>query len=209
MEKIRTAIVEDEDAIRESLIVLLSSHDEIDLVAAFNDGKTAVEGLRKEKVDVVLFDINLPGMSGIEAIAQLKARLPGTQFMVLSLYDDPDYIFKALRAGATGYIIKNTPTEKLTGAIKELHAGGSPMSSQIARLVVTEFAGFVSKTAACESLSKREVEILGLLAKGFRYKEIAAQLYLSTETVRTHIRNIYEKLQVNSRAEALRKTGIL
>jgi DNA-binding NarL/FixJ family response regulator len=130
--------------------------------------------------------------------------------MVLSAYDDPENIFKALRAGASGYILKSTQPEKIIDAIKELHAGGSPMSSQIARKVVTEFASFQTKpNAACEELSRRENEILEFLSKGFRYKEIADQLFLSTETVRTHIRNIYEKLQVNSRVEALKKAGIL
>lgn len=209
MKPIKIAIVEDEEAIRNSLMVLLNNCDDIDLVDTFSDGETAVQFLSAHKVDVALFDINLPGISGIEAIARLKARQPEMQFMVLSSYDDPDYIFKALRAGATGYILKSTPTDKLIDAIKELHAGGSPMSSQIARKVVTEFATFQKKVANCEELSRRENEILEQLSKGFRYKEIAEQLFISTETVRTHIRNIYEKLQVNSRVDALKKAGIL
>ena len=210
MNQVKIAIIEDEEAIRNSLMQLLHTCDDVDLVQSFSDGESAVEYLIKNKVDVALFDINLPGISGIEAIARVKAKQPDMQFMVLSVYDDPDNIFKALRAGATGYILKNTPPEKLIEAIKELNAGGSPMSSQIARKVVTEFAAYQAKpNAACEELSRRENEILELLSKGFRYKEIADQLFLSTETVRTHIRNIYEKLQVNSRVEALKKAGIL
>jgi DNA-binding NarL/FixJ family response regulator len=209
MNPIKVVIVEDQDTIRNSLLLLLDSIAELVVVDAFSNGEAAVEFLLKHPVDVALFDINLPGISGIEAIAKLKAKQPKMQFMVLSLYDDPEYIFKALRAGATGYILKSTPTEKLIDAIRELHAGGSPMSSQIARKVVTEFAAFQVKAAHCEALSRRENEILDLLAKGFRYKEIASKLFVSNETVRTHIRNIYEKLQVNSRAEALRKAGML
>jgi len=210
MNRVKIVIVEDEDAIRNSLMHLLHSCDDLELVQSFRDGESAVSYLINHKVEVALFDINLPGISGIEAIAKVKAKQPQMQFMVLSVYDDPEYIFKALRAGATGYILKNNPPEKIIDAIKELHAGGSPMSSQIARKVVTEFAAYQSKpNAACEELSRRENEILELLSKGFRYKEIAAQLFLSTETVRTHIRNIYEKLQVNSRVDALKKAGIL
>jgi DNA-binding NarL/FixJ family response regulator len=179
------------------------------LAEAFSDGETAVNYLLNHKVDVALFDINLPGISGIEAIARLKIKTPQMQFMVLTSYDDPDFIFKALRAGATGYILKSTPTNKLIDAIKELHSGGSPMSTQIARKVVTEFASFRPANTACEQLSRRENEILELMSGGLRYKEIAEQLFISTETVRTHIRNIYEKLQVNSRVAALKKAGIL
>jgi len=209
MNPIKIAIVEDEDAIRNSLMVLLDNCSDVVLVEAFCDGESAVAYLSKHKVDIVLFDINLPGISGIEAIARLKQKQPEMQFMVLSLYDDAEYIFKALRAGATGYILKNTPTDKLIESIKELHAGGSPMSSQIARKVVTEFAGFKGERVANEQLTRRENEILDLMATGLRYKEIGAQLFISTETVRTHIRNIYEKLQVASRTEALRKAGII
>jgi DNA-binding NarL/FixJ family response regulator len=209
MKQIKIVIIEDEDDIRTSLQMLLHGSDDIDLAEAFSDGETAVNYLLNHKVDVALFDINLPGISGIEAIARLKIKTPQMQFMVLTSYDDPDFIFKALRAGATGYILKSTPTNKLIDAIKELHSGGSPMSTQIARKVVTEFASFRPANTACEQLSRRENEILELMSGGLRYKEIAEQLFISTETVRTHIRNIYEKLQVNSRVAALKKAGIL
>jgi DNA-binding NarL/FixJ family response regulator len=209
MNQIKIVIIEDEDDIRTSLQMLLHGSDDINLAEAFSDGETAVNYLLNHKVDVALFDINLPGISGIEAIARLKIKTPQMQFMVLTSYDDPDFIFKALRAGATGYILKSTPTNKLIDAIKELHSGGSPMSTQIARKVVTEFASFRPANTACEQLSRRENEILELMSGGLRYKEIAEQLFISTETVRTHIRNIYEKLQVNSRVAALKKAGIL
>lgn len=209
MRRIRIAIIEDQDDIRNSLQVLLHSSEDIELMDAFADGESAVNYLLQHRVDVALFDINLPGISGIEAIARLKAKAPEMQFMVLTSYDDPDYIFKALRAGATGYILKSTPTDKLIDAIKELNQGGSPMSSQIARKVVTAFLQFKPAHTNCEELSRRENEILDHMAGGLRYKEIAEKLFISTETVRTHIRNIYEKLQVNSRVEALKKAGVL
>ncbi|HEX8333588.1 MAG TPA: response regulator transcription factor [Segetibacter sp.] len=205
MSLIRIVIVEDETEIRESLYALICTSEDIDVVKLFGDGESAVEYLKKKPVDVALFDINLPGISGIEAIAQLKDDHPRIQFMVLSAYDEPDYIFRALRAGASGYILKNADTNKLIEAIKDVFNGGSPMSSQIARKVVNEFATSKPLTTYSEELSRRENEILEQLSKGYRYKEIADQLFISTETVRTHIRNIYEKLQVNSRDEALKK----
>ncbi len=209
MKLITIAIVEDEKEIRESLNVLLGTREDIELVEVFENGETALNFLKKSPVDVALFDINLPGISGIEAIAQLKDRHPQMQCMVLSAYEDPDFIFRALRAGASGYILKNTGTDKIIEAIKDIHQGGSPMSSQIARKVVDEFSLSRTTSVYSEKLSRRESEILEQVAKGYRYKEIAAQLFISTETVRTHIRNIYEKLQVNSRTAALKKAGII
>lgn len=203
---IRTAIVEDEYDIRDSLEKLLSLSEEIEIVGSYSNGEDAIAELEEVNPDVLLCDINLPGISGIEVIGRIKILLPKLQCMVLSSYDDPDYIFKALRAGATGYILKNTPTENLVVSILDIYNGGSPMSSQIARKVVTAF-GAISQGVYCEELSRRENEILELLSKGFRYKEIASQFFISPDTVKTHIRNIYEKLQVNSRAEALRKAG--
>lgn len=208
MNRIRITITEDQEAIRNSLMVLLDAAPQIELVEAFDDGEKSVLFLKRHPVDVALFDIQLPGISGIDAIATLKAVHPAMQFLVLSAFDDPDYIFRALRAGATGYILKNTGTDKLLESIRDLHGGGSPMSSQIARKVVTAFASFQPVVPQCEQLSRRENEILQLLSKGYRYKEIGAQLFISKETVRTHIRNIYEKLQVNSRMEALKKAGV-
>lgn len=209
MKPIRVAIVEDIEDIRNSLQMLLAVQEGVELVDAYEDGETALAVLSNKPVDVALFDIQLPGISGIEAITRLKARHPVMQFMVLTAYEDADYIFKALRAGATGYMLKSTPPEKLVESIKDLHAGGSPMSSQIARKVVAELAAIKPAMPQTDGLSRRENEILEQLAKGYRYKEIAERLFISVETVRTHIRNIYEKLQVASRMEALKKAGIV
>lgn len=208
-QRIRLGILEDEPIIRESLEALLTGHDEIDLIHAWRDGESALKVLLEKPVDVMLCDINLPGISGIEVMARLKARQPAMQCVVLSAYEDAEYIFAALRAGAMGYILKSQPFEKVVEAIREVHAGGSPMSSGIARKVVSAFGQIQQPNVELEQLSRREQEILEQLAKGFRYKEIAARLFVSTETVRTHIHNIYVKLQVNTRKEALRKAGML
>lgn len=205
MSQITVALIEDEEVIRESLLTLLYLQEELDIVGAFEDAESALVRLECHPVDVLLFDINLPGMSGTEAVARLKVLHPSMQCMALTSYNDAQIAFDALKSGATGYILKNTEPQKLVDAIKEIHGGGSPMSSQIARRVVTEFASVQTEQLHSESLSRRENEILQLLAKGFLYKEIAAQLFISIETVRTHIRNIYEKLQVKTRAEALSK----
>lgn len=205
--KIKIALIEDEASIRNSLLTLLYLQDELEVVEAFEDGESALIFLQQKPVDVLLFDINLPGISGIEAVAQLKLHHSAMQCMALTSYDDAENAFNALKAGATGYILKNTEPEKLVEAIKDIHNGGSPMSSQIARLVVLSFAAHQTAKVYVSELSRRENEILQLLSKGFRYKEIASQLFISIETVRTHIRNIYEKLQVTTRAEALSKVS--
>lgn len=203
--KIKIAILEDEEVIRRSLLTLLYMQEELEVVEAFEDGESALAFLKKKPVDVLLFDIGLPGISGIEVVTRLKLLHQKMQCMALTSYDDAENAFNALKAGATGYILKNTFPGKLVEAIKDIHHGGSPMSSQIARLVVIELAGSKTEKIQSELLSRRENEILDLLSKGLRYKEIAAQLFISIETVRTHIRNIYEKLQVKTRAEALSK----
>lgn len=205
MSKIKIAILEDEETIRNALITLLCVQSDIEIVATFETGEEALEELSKKPVDVLLFDINLPGMNGIETVGKLKAQHPQIQCMAITSYDDADNVFNALKSGATGYMLKNNQPEKLKEAIKEIYAGGSPMSSQIARKVVTEFASIKEDVIYSSTLSRRENEILQLLAKGFRYKEISARLFISIETVRTHIRNIYEKLQVKTRDEAIRK----
>ncbi|HMR81652.1 MAG TPA: response regulator transcription factor [Niabella sp.] len=203
--KIKIALIEDEETIRTSLLALLYMQEELDVADAFDDGETALTCLEKKPVDVLLFDINLPGISGIDVVAKLKVIHPGMQCMALTSYDDAENAFNALKAGATGYILKNTDPKKLVEAIQDIHNGGSPMSSQIARLVVMDFAANRTEKIYSDVLSRRENEILSLLSKGFRYKEIAGQLFISIETVRTHIRNIYEKLQVKSRSEAISK----
>ena len=204
------AIIEDNDNIREYLYPLIcTAFTEID-VFVFANAEDALQVLISEPVDMVLFDIELPGMSGIECMYKLKSVHLQMQCMMLTVFDNAENIFKAIKAGATGYILKNTSPEKIIEAVNDLYNGGSPMSSQIARKVIEAFQQTDnSKNESYHSLSRREQEIIQVLAKGFRYKEIAEQLFLSQETIRTHIRNIYEKLHVNSRSEALKKTGII
>jgi DNA-binding NarL/FixJ family response regulator len=152
---------------------------------------------------VVLFDINLPGMNGIECVRKLKPRLPDTQFLMVTVYEDANHIFNALTAGASGYLLKQTRRQELLEALKDVHAGGSPMSSQIARKVVQSFQPRDSKTDGTNDLSPREREVIELLARGYLYKEIATQLNITVQTVNTYIRRIYEKLHVRSRAQAV------
>lgn len=174
----------------------------------YADAETALQELTETPVDIALFDVNLPGMNGIECIRRLKLVHPKMECMVLTVYDKPETVFEALKAGAISYLLKSTPPEKIIEAIEEVNRGGSPISSQIARMVINAFAVKEKTNAYFEELSRREQEILEELSKGYRYKEIADKLSVSIETVRTHIRNIYIKLQVNSRAEALKKTGL-
>lgn len=165
--------------------------------------------LPSRRPDVVLMDIGLPGMSGIDCIRQLKETFPRCQIMMLTVFEDHDRIYESLLAGASGYLVKKTPPAKLLEAIRDVHAGGSPMSNQIARRVVEAFRASGSSgskdTSRLDALSTREQEILACLSQGLLYKEIAARLGISIETVRTHIRNVYQKLQVRSRTEALLK----
>ena len=199
---INVAIVEDEDEVREGLAVLINGSEGFRCVQTYSSAEKALAEILKNKPDVVLMDINLPGMSGIECMRQLKAHQPGLPIMVLTVYDDDEKIFESLKAGASGYLLKKTPPAKILEAIVELYNGGSPMSSRIARKVVQTFQAISTSSEEAENLSKREHEILFYLAKGYRYKEIAEALFISIETVRTHLRNIYEKLHVRSRSEA-------
>jgi DNA-binding NarL/FixJ family response regulator len=202
---INVGIVEDNKKIREGLAALIDGSDGFSCKAIYG---TAEEALRKfpfENPDVVLMDINLPGISGIECLIRLKEILPDVQVMMLTVYEDDDLIFKSLVAGATGYILKRTPPTELLDAIKEIHGGGSPMSDQIARKVVQAFQQMGRSSKETENLSDRETEILGYLSKGYQDKEIADKLFLSVKTVRTHLRNIYRKLEVRSRTEAVLK----
>ena len=205
------AIIEDDEKIRNYLSALIAGSGEFNLAATFSNAEDAIAFFEKglgESIEFILTDIQLPGKSGIDFIAWLKPLRSEIQFMVLSVYDDADRVFKALKAGASGYVLKNTPSNKLIEALQDLKKGGSPMSSQIARKVVTAFQQEITYNDPQENLSQREKEVLEWLSKGFSYKEIAAKLFISIETVRTHIRNIYEKLHVRNRAEALRKTGL-
>lgn len=203
------AITEDDEKVRHYLAEQIQLQIDVQELRLFVDAETALKELSSHPVDIALFDVNLPGMSGIDCIQRLKMLHPRMQMMVLTVYDNTDTIFQALKAGATSYLLKSTPPEKVVEAIEDVFNGGSPISSQIARKVIEAFTVKEKTNEYFQELSKREQEILEQLSKGYRYKEIADQLFLSIETVRTHIRNIYEKLQVNSRVEALKKTGLL
>jgi DNA-binding NarL/FixJ family response regulator len=204
-------IIEDDEKIRNYLTALVAGSGEFNLAASFPSAEEAIQYFTKgmgDTIELVLTDIQLPGKSGIEFIGWLKPLRPDIHFMVLSAYDDADKVFKALKAGASAYILKNTPAAKLIEALQDLQKGGSPMSGQIARKVVNAFQQEITYTDAKETLSEREKEVLSWLSKGFSYKDIAEKLFISVETVRTHIRNIYEKLHASNRADALRKAGL-
>lgn len=203
------AIVEDHERIRQFLAENIRLNIDVKRLEEFADAESAMEVLSVDPVEIALFDIQLPGMNGIECMQKLKILHPRMQMMVLTIYDNADTIFDALKAGASSYILKSTAPEKIIEAIQELYTGGSPISSQIARKVIEAFQVKNKTNTHFQELSRREQEILEQLSRGYRYKEIADKLHVSTETVRTHIRHIYEKLQVNSRTDALRKTGLL
>jgi len=202
---IRLALVEDDPQVRDGLSQLIRASPGFECVGACSDAEDALARLPGLKPDVVLMDIGLPGMSGIECIRRLKRLQPATQIMMLTVFEDHDRIFQSLAAGATGYLLKHTPPDKLIDAIRNLHQGGSPMSAPIARRVVEAFQPRVTSDDPATRLSAREQEIIHLLAQGHLYKEIADRLKLSVETVRTHIRNIYQKLHVHGRTEAINK----
>jgi DNA-binding NarL/FixJ family response regulator len=204
---IRVSIIEDDAQTRTIFADWLRRAAEFDCASEHGSAESALQRLPEEKPDVVLTDINLPGMNGVEAVRQLKAVLPGTQFVMLTVYEDADHIYNALTAGASGYLLKQTPRSKLLEALRDVHAGGSPMTSNIARKVVQAFqhARPAPNEPADHLLSARENEVLDLLARGFLYKEIAESLAISVPTVNTYIRRIYEKLQVRSRAQAVAK----
>jgi DNA-binding NarL/FixJ family response regulator len=203
---IRVAIVEDCAEVRDGLTFLIKDSAECECVASCSTAEEAMSTLPLKHPDVVLMDIGLPHMSGIQCIFSLKKAMPGAQFMVLTVFEDDARIFESLAAGATGFLLKTTPPAKLLEAINDVHLGGSPMSNQIARRLVREFQKPAQSSPETASLSARELEVLQLLAKGFLYKEIADHLHLSRHTIRTHIRNIYSKLHVRTRTEAVVKT---
>lgn len=203
------AIVEDDKKISEYIAHEINQAMNIDTLLVFNKGDEALYQLSASPVNVALFDIELPGLNGIECIKKLKMIHPRMEMIVLTAYDNSENVFEAIRAGASGYLLKSISPAKIIEAIYDVFGGGSVMSSQIARKVMETFAVKENTNEYFQDLSRREQEILEQLSKGFRYKEIAEKLFISIETVRTHVRNIYEKLHVNSRVEALRKTGFL
>ncbi|WP_128548270.1 response regulator transcription factor [Larkinella soli] len=202
---ITVAIVEDKEPIRQSLAILIDGADGFSCRSAFETAEEALEALPFEGVDVVLMDIDLPGMSGIECVRLLKSRCPNTQFMMCTMYDEDEAVFESLKAGANAYILKRSPPHKLLEAITELHEGGSPMSSSIARKIASSFHDTPSTRDELHTLTPREREILDRLAKGHSHREVAEALFVSPTTVRKHIFNIYEKLQVHTRVEAVNK----
>lgn len=202
---IAISIVEDQPALRESLAEWLGNAPGIRCVGAYASAEEALRGIPAQKPDVVLMDINLPGMDGIRCVARLKERLPQTQVLMLTTYDDGDLIFDSLRAGANGYLLKNMPQDELVAAVEQVHAGGAPMSMQIARKVINHFHRSPKSFSELDQLTSREKDILRLLAKGYLYKEIADNLGISISTVRSHISSVYEKLHVQSRTAAAMK----
>jgi len=198
---ITVSIVEDDADIRQSLSMIIRGTPGFKFMEDFDSAEKALVGLVKSPPKVVLMDIQLPGMTGIECIRKLKHQLPQVQFLMLTVFDDGDELFESLEAGATGYLLKRTPPAKILEAIEEVHGGGSPMSPRIARMVVERLSP-VRAVVPKDQLTSREREILEFLTKGYRYKEIAEALGLGIETIHSHLRRIYGKLQVNSRTEA-------
>ena len=203
-EHIQVAIVEDNDTIRKGLEELINSSDGFACVGVYPSAEAALADVAERTPEVFLMDINLPGMTGIECTRRIKSLMPKVQIMMLTVYENDEYIFPALKAGASGYMVKRTKPEKLLDAIQELRGGGSPMSTEIAlRVVQTFHEQRVIAERHTEGLTNREGEILGYLSNGLRYKEIADRLFISPATVRTHIHKIYEKLHVRSKSEAI------
>jgi len=202
---IKVAIVEDNEKIRQGLTLLIDGSEGFECKSIYSTAEDALKKLNGDEIDVVLMDIHLPGISGIECVKKLKEKYQDLQVMMLTVYEDEENIFDSLVAGATGYILKRTPPNELLNAIRDLHEGGSPMSDQIARKVVMAFQQMGKSNNETENLSDRETEILSYLSKGYHDKEIADHFFLSVKTVRTHLRNIYKKLHVRSRTEAVLK----
>jgi DNA-binding NarL/FixJ family response regulator len=200
---LKIAIVEDDTLVRDNIQAFLASIPEYEIIGAFGDAESALQANVLPQCDVLLSDIGLPGLSGIELIRQVKASSPQLNCIVLTVFEDDDNVFGALKAGATGYLLKGTRPTKIVDAIDEIVAGGSPMTGTIARKVMESFQQ--KNVLQSEMLTERENEMLKFLSRGLRYKEIADALNISIETVRTHIRNIYQKLQVQSRTEAINK----
>jgi len=203
--EITVSIVEDNDKLRDTLARALNRAKGFRCVSQYGNAEDALKCLPRDRPNVVLMDINLPGMNGVECVRHLKPLVPETQIVMLTVYEDTENIFSALKAGATGYLLKRTSQPELLQAIEEVHRGGSPMTTHIARKVVQTLQSAPAASQPAEVLSPREQEVLDFLAKGFLYKEIAEKLGISYETVHTYIRRIYEKLQVRTRTEAVAK----
>ena len=201
----RIIIVDDDERLRAQLVRTVNRFGDCECIAQFASGEAALDGIPPARPDVVLMDINMPGMSGIDCVQRLKAAHPEIEFIMLTVYQDTERIFNSLKAGASGYILKRAVGEELRDAIQQVRAGGSPMTGQIARRVVQAFQQPAVAENVTARLSPREQEVLELLAKGHLYKEIASSLGITYATVHNYIRRMYEKLQVSSRAEAAAK----
>jgi DNA-binding NarL/FixJ family response regulator len=199
------SLVEDNEQLRKTLARVISRAEGFECLSDYGSAEAALEGLPKDRPQVVLMDINLPGINGVECVRKLKQIIPQTQVIMLTAYEDTENIFNALAAGASGYLLKRTKSAELLEAIKDVLKGGSPMTTHIARKVVQSFQQAHPSQQPTESLSAREKEVLDRLAEGLMYKEIAEKLGISYETVHTYIRRIYEKLQVRTRTEAVAK----
>jgi len=202
---IKVSIVEDNDRVRESLMALIDGARGFRCVGAHRSAEAALKLIPEEKPNVVLMDVHLPRLSGIDCVRKLKSIGPDFLVLILTAYEDDELIFQALKAGANGYLVKQTSPSEILAAIQEVHEGGAPMSSNIARKVIQSFHQTASSESTTETLSPREREILELLAKGYMNKEIADTLSIAFQTVHTHVRNIYGKLHVRSRTEAVAK----
>jgi DNA-binding NarL/FixJ family response regulator len=202
---IRVAIVEDDEGIRSSLAALIKRAPALRLLGEYADAEAALKEIPRRPPDVVLMDINLPGINGVECVRQLKATVPAVQFLMLTVYEDSDSLFNSLKAGASGYLLKRTASARLLEAIRDVHAGGSPMTPQVARRVVQHFARLAEGDSSVSRLTPGERDFLDQLAKGYAYKEIADRMTISIDTVRSYVRTVYEKLHVHSRTEAVVK----
>lgn len=204
---IRVAVVEDDAKLRQTLVTFINRSEGMRCVASFGSAEEALNALPQHKPDVVLMDIRLPGMNGVDCVSRLRKLLPDTKPVMLTAYEDADEVFRSLTIGAFGYLLKSVEPQRLREAIREAHNGGSPISGSVARKLV-DFFQQTTETAkdsdSLSALSSRETDILRLLSKGFAYKQIAAELDISLNTIRTHIKRIYEKLHVHSRLEAIR-----
>src|SRR5437899_5065508 len=205
MSTIRVAIVDDDEGIRSSLAALIRRAPAFRLAGDYPDAETALAEIPRDPPDVVLMDINLPGMNGVECVRQLKTALPAVQFLMLTVYEDSDSLFNSLKAGASGYLLKRTASARLLEAIRDVHAGGSPMTPQLARRLVQFFSRVGDGDSSLSHLTPGERDFLDQLANGYAYKEIADRMKISIDTVRSYVRTVYEKLHVHSRTEAVVK----
>ncbi|MDZ4794145.1 MAG: response regulator transcription factor [Bacteroidota bacterium] len=205
MEAVTVYIVEDLTEVRESLENLVRESEDFLFLSAYPNAEMAERNIPLEQPQIVIMDINLPGISGIECIRKIKPACPDTQFMMYTIFEDDDKVFEALEAGASGYLLKKTPKEKIMAALQELHEGGSPMSTQIARKVTQSFRQRNHLSEESNLLTPKEKEVLELLSKGFLYKEISDKLHISLNTVKQHIHKTYGKLHVSNRTGALLK----